>query len=752
MLCSNCGAQNKDTAMFCNTCGCDMSPTEFTGEAGSSSLEETPPTVRLRKGGPTLNRGRYEIIKEIASGGMGKIYLAMDNKTKTLVVVKKMLPVAETDEELEYLEKRFHEEGMLLYKLRHHALPQVLDFFTKGQNFYIIMEYIEGENLSQFIKRRPNSKITIEECIYFLDKVLDIIQFLHSQNPPVIHRDIKPGNIMINNLGEVVLVDFGLARSFDSESVGTARVGTYGFASPEHFSGKFKLSSDLYCAGVTFHFLLSGEDPRLRIPFEFPPLSKYRDDVPEGLQQVFNKLLAINPLDRYQTAQEVRKALEEFQDDQLRAFIEAPIEIEETKTPYSVTSIGEDSGRFDLRISEKQLQRSEQQIENRNGGNGSNGSNGSNGKKGNPPENAQSVQNTVSTPGTENKQASKTANGSGSISADKKQLQDKPSEIKPDQRAAIPIALTADAEVRKYDGKQDKKSGSKAKPDRKTKQEESKTKAKPEPAIKVKKKRFPAVLVTVILLIIAGSAFAAYNLPQSTIQKYLPFLYTKASESNKYGFITIDINKTNIRASLITVTSKDPDNFGQNGTMTYEGDSLLNAAAGASPASSVYIQVPPGTYTIKIAKKNFTDLVIKDQVIQTGISYNISQPMTELPKPVITVKTNVEASIYIGNEEKGKTTSPDLKFEMPVEAEVPFDIIAKKDGYAEAKAGPVSVEMGGKREFYLNLEQNVSGNSTAEATGSPSPSSLQTSAPVENPPSPAASPKTAPSPAPMPIN
>jgi serine/threonine protein kinase len=727
MLCSNCGAKNKENSLFCYSCGCDIAPTEFSGGQGAAE----PPKARLRKGGPTLNRGRYEIIKEIASGGMGKIYLADDYKTNTLVVVKQMLPVAETDEELDYLEKRFHEEGMLLYNLRHRALPQVLDLFTKGQNFYIIMEYIEGENLSQFIKRKPNNRITIEECIYFLDKVLDILQFLHSQTPSVIHRDIKPGNIMINNLGEVVLVDFGLARSFDSESVGTARVGTYGFASPEHFTGKFKLSSDLYCTGVTFHYLLSGEDPRMRIPFEFPPLSKYRNDVPEGLQQVFNKLLTNNPDDRFQRAEDVKKALENFRDDQLRAFLEAPMQMEEQDksaiapagkvseasniTSSNITSIGEASGRFDLRISDKAVPRIEQKPEKTNGSNGIN------------PEDAANKD-------------EKTINGNPVKTNDKKAESENGVKIssqpfKPDSPASLSDSGSSDSGGKKINPVTTSPENSIEKQKNNSKKEKKALTLNPE-----KRKKNPVAVIIFLLVIVGITGYFAYTMQPALFRKHLPFLFSKTSPEVKPGYIVIDTAKTNIAGALVTVTARDSNGFGQNGTATYEGDSLIRETSTSEPASNtgkpVSVPVPPGIYTIKIARKNCVDLVIREQEVKSSQSFEINQPLVELPAPVITVKTNVEAAIYIGDVEKGKTTAPGYSLEIPVEAGAAFDIHAKKDGYESAKAGPVTMEMGTRREYYLNLEEI---REAAAPPAAPTPLATETGSPAAEQPSPSAS-------------
>lgn len=315
MKCPNCGYRNHDSSKYCLACGFTFVNEDAPMPTGSSSSMGFPDKIRDDEEASEAEMvisDRYRIIKKLASGGMGRVYLTLDTKTNRRVVAKKMFNIASTDEEQDYLEKRFQEEARLLFSLQHKALPRVSDYFLYDNSFYIIMEYVQGLNLKQYLEKKSAHRICIEECIDFLAKSLEILAFLHNQHPPVIHRDVKPGNIMINQKGEVVLVDFGLARSLELNQGATARVGTYGFASPEHYTGKFRLSSDLYGLGATFHYLLSGEDPRKRPPFEYPPLTKYRDDMPPDLQKVFDKMVAPDPKDRYLRAEDALKDLREI--------------------------------------------------------------------------------------------------------------------------------------------------------------------------------------------------------------------------------------------------------------------------------------------------------------------------------------------------------------------------------------------------------------------------------------------------------
>ena len=302
MNCPKCGLENRKDARFCGSCGFDLSAIDGKGK---DSLKDLPPTVKLLKKRSTLAGGRYLLIAKISEGGMGRIYLAQDRKMQCIVVIKKMIPAAETDDEINYLAKRFKEEARLLFRLKHNSLPRVIDYFIENERFYMIMEYIDGQNFSQYIAKKPGHMLSVEEAVDLLEKVCKIIKFLHKQKPPVIHRDIKPGNIMINKEGDIVLVDFGLARLLDKDKSSTAMVGTFGFSSPEHYTGNFRLSSDLYSLGATFHYLLSGENPRKRIPFDFPKLTGYRDDISPELQNIFDRLLNSDIKERYQDVEEL---------------------------------------------------------------------------------------------------------------------------------------------------------------------------------------------------------------------------------------------------------------------------------------------------------------------------------------------------------------------------------------------------------------------------------------------------------------
>lgn len=316
MNCPKCGVKNRETAAFCLSCGFNLSASQSyapPSESMDKSVTDPEDDNRAKATAPiSLQNGRYKLKNKIGSGGMGCVFLADDTRMKCRVVVKEMFNMSVDPEENAYMEKRFQEEARTLFKLKHPYLPKVTDFFTENNNMYMIMEYVEGENFETVIEKRKDKQISLEEFNAWMAESIDILSYLHNLEPPVIHRDIKPANLMLTRKEKVFLVDFGVARSIGEGTKTHTRVGTFGFASPEHYSGRFTLASDIYSLGATFHYLLSGDDPQDRDPFDYPPLSRFRSDVPSNLQKIIDKMLARNKNDRYENLEEVKKDFQEY--------------------------------------------------------------------------------------------------------------------------------------------------------------------------------------------------------------------------------------------------------------------------------------------------------------------------------------------------------------------------------------------------------------------------------------------------------
>lgn len=277
-----------------------------------SNDTECPEGDSLIEGFSTVQDGRYQIVRKLGTGGTGRIFLARDEKMGYEVVLKELHPVSSSPETLKYLEKRFMEEAKLLFRLNHVGFPRVIDYFSEKGRLFIIMQYIQGSNLYTLLLEQPGRRFPVDTCLEWLLKMLELLVILQNHEPPIIHRDIKPANMMLDKNGQLYLVDFGFARVVDPEGSQT-RVGTFGYASPEHYSGKFVISSDIFSLGATFHHLLTGENPQQRKdPFRYPPIKNFLPDFPDDLQKIFDKMMNLSKAFRYQNAAEAKTDLEAY--------------------------------------------------------------------------------------------------------------------------------------------------------------------------------------------------------------------------------------------------------------------------------------------------------------------------------------------------------------------------------------------------------------------------------------------------------
>jgi serine/threonine protein kinase len=203
--------------------------------------------------GSILNN-RYRIEGQLGKGGMGAVYLAYDQTLELRVAVKENLnPHPES-------EQQFRREAKLLASLRHPNLPRVTDHFILVDTQYLVMDYIEGEDLQTLLMRRPPDTA---EALRWADDVCDALTFLHTRQPPIIHRDLKPGNLKLQPDGRVILVDFGIAKAFTQDQTATgARGMTPGFSPPEQFGGSgTDPRSDQYALAATVYYLLTAVQP-----------------------------------------------------------------------------------------------------------------------------------------------------------------------------------------------------------------------------------------------------------------------------------------------------------------------------------------------------------------------------------------------------------------------------------------------------------------------------------------------------------
>ena len=260
----------------------------------------------------TILQGRYHIVRTLGVGGMGAVYLAQDMRLANKpVAVKEMIPdPTATPAEQAQAQQQFQWEASTLASLHHPNLPRVSDYFTEGGKHYLVMDYIEGETLEE-ITNRTVGFLLERQVLNWAMQLCDVLTYLHSRQPPVIFRDLKPGNIMVDRSGTVKLIDFGIARVFKpGKKTDTLRMGTIGYAPPEQHAGKGQTDtrSDIYSLGATLHHLLTKRDPA-QTPFSFPSVRSLNSAVSPHVEAAVMKALAHDRIHRFQTALQMKQVL-----------------------------------------------------------------------------------------------------------------------------------------------------------------------------------------------------------------------------------------------------------------------------------------------------------------------------------------------------------------------------------------------------------------------------------------------------------
>ena len=263
------------------------------------------------KPGVTL-QNRYLIQSVLGVGGMGSVYKARDmhfpNVTK-LVAVKEIINLADPSMR-ELVLRTFEREANLLAELNHPSIPKVYDYFTQNDKSFLVMEYIDGKDLEAYLND-TTGLLNEETVVEWAIQLCDVLSYLHNHKPePVIFRDMKPSNVMLDHHNHVRLIDFGIARGFQAGQKGTM-IGTEGYSPPEQYRGEASPAGDIYALGATVHHLLTRQDPRVEPPFSFSdrPIRKVNPAVSIELEAIINASLNYNPAERFPSAQAMKEAL-----------------------------------------------------------------------------------------------------------------------------------------------------------------------------------------------------------------------------------------------------------------------------------------------------------------------------------------------------------------------------------------------------------------------------------------------------------
>jgi len=277
------------------------------------------PTVKQLESGILLN-SRYEIVRRIGGGGMGAVYLAKDrNLGDAPRAVKEMVESHIDEVQHEKAIGDFKRESLLLTSLEHPSIPTIYDYFydSAAGRFYLVMKYISGGDLASRLRSSTSARIDEKTVTDWAMQVADVLEYLHSRPKPIIYRDLKPANLMIDgNSGRVMLIDFGIARWVAKQEKGVTAVGTMGYAPPELFSGRVEPRSDVYGLGATIFHLLTGSDPQDNplLIFDFTKNPRPRQITPSisaEMERIMMRTVEYKPEDRFRSAGELRDVLAE---------------------------------------------------------------------------------------------------------------------------------------------------------------------------------------------------------------------------------------------------------------------------------------------------------------------------------------------------------------------------------------------------------------------------------------------------------
>ena len=260
----------------------------------------------------SLLDGKYKILNKIGQGGMSIVYLAMNEKANKQWAIKEMRK--EKNKNYEIMKQSLISETNLLKELKHPYLPSIADIIKNDDTIIIVMDYVEGRPLSDILKEEGT--IEEEKVVDYAIQLCDVLDYLHSQNPPIIYRDLKPANIMLRPDGKITLIDFGTARKYNYDSASdTTCLGTVGYAAPEQFAGETQTDArtDIYNLGATMYHLLTGVNPS-EPPYELYPIRRWDESLSNGLEKIILRATRKDPDKRFNDCKEMSYALQHFRD------------------------------------------------------------------------------------------------------------------------------------------------------------------------------------------------------------------------------------------------------------------------------------------------------------------------------------------------------------------------------------------------------------------------------------------------------
>lgn len=279
--CPNCSRLNRDGAIFCAFCRTALFPDTIGGEYHVLSVIDTGGKARVYK---AERHGKYVAVKELSNAFTDSMF-DIDEAVNLMLA-----------------------EALTLARLRHPSIPVIQRLFIEDEHCYLVMDWVEGQDLAAFMVDCTHAPVPEDQVIDWALQLCDVLEYMHSQNPPVVFRDLKPAHIMMDFDGNLTLVGFGLAELFPP-GWPSMPLGTPGYAAPEQYNGIAEPRSDIYALGATLYYLLSGQATQQYSPSGFPPLRTVNSLVSRELESIVKKALRSSLDDRWASAAEMRQGI-----------------------------------------------------------------------------------------------------------------------------------------------------------------------------------------------------------------------------------------------------------------------------------------------------------------------------------------------------------------------------------------------------------------------------------------------------------
>lgn len=259
----------------------------------------------------SLVDGKYKILSEIGRGGMSVVYMAINEKANKTWAVKEVRKDGRMD--FNIVRQGLLAEIDTLKRLNHPNLPSIVDLIEDKNSFIIVMDYIEGRSLDKIIAEAGAQSESL--VVEWAKQLCDVLGYLHSQQPPIIYRDMKPANVMLKPNGSIMVIDFGTAKNYEIEYGETTGIGTVGYAAPEQYIGsglgRTDARTDIYCLGITLYYLLTNIDPCKNLISD-KSVRAINPALSNGLDSIIKKCTEFQPADRYQSCAELMYDLENY--------------------------------------------------------------------------------------------------------------------------------------------------------------------------------------------------------------------------------------------------------------------------------------------------------------------------------------------------------------------------------------------------------------------------------------------------------